>query len=252
MSGAERGDCDICGKVGVPVAREYYEYDIDCDCGCMNKYGPHFEIVWYCADCKPVPPKDVVPYCCHINQKQPCLARIKPIMKDKALGDLGGPSALGNPGNPGIVTSGYSHIDGGSVGSGSVTTTVQNGELVRVTEVQPFTPHDAKRLILEENRKKGIARDQKYSSYLDAAVQNIKSAISKNVELKDNFEKVAVLVRANIEMDEEAQNVANFVSSKLDSYGWVVLITEDPEFIRIIVDLPKSFENIRESGIIPG
>ena len=53
MSGEiEVGYCDICRKK-TQVQRKYYHYDIDCEC-CG---GNHFEIVRYCKDCKPHPPK---------------------------------------------------------------------------------------------------------------------------------------------------------------------------------------------------
>lgn len=45
--------CDICHKKK-QVQRKYYHYGIRCEC-CGSPHG-HFEIVKYCADCKPVPP----------------------------------------------------------------------------------------------------------------------------------------------------------------------------------------------------
>ena len=46
--------CDICHKQK-QVQRKYYHYGIDCLC-CGSPQG-HFEIVRYCEDCEPVPPK---------------------------------------------------------------------------------------------------------------------------------------------------------------------------------------------------
>ena len=46
--------CDICHKK-TQVNRRYYHYHIDCDC-CG---GDHFEMVRYCKDCTPVPPKRI-------------------------------------------------------------------------------------------------------------------------------------------------------------------------------------------------
>lgn len=59
MSGdIESGTCDICKAESVPVSRKYYYYDIECDC-CNSKEDDHFEIVFYCKDCKPKPPSQV-------------------------------------------------------------------------------------------------------------------------------------------------------------------------------------------------
>lgn len=46
--------CDICHQKK-EVQRKYYHYGIDCDC-CGSPLG-HFEIVRYCSDCTPEPPK---------------------------------------------------------------------------------------------------------------------------------------------------------------------------------------------------
>jgi len=53
----ELGRCSICGK-DRPVSRKYYYYDIKCEC-CNGKDDDHFEIVWHCNLCKPVPPEIV-------------------------------------------------------------------------------------------------------------------------------------------------------------------------------------------------
>ena len=60
MSDAEWGKCDICGHHNT-VSRKYYHYDIDCDCchSIVNGKNKHFEIVRYCPDCTPVPPKRI-------------------------------------------------------------------------------------------------------------------------------------------------------------------------------------------------
>ena len=46
--------CDICHQKK-PISRKYYYYGINCKC-CGSPRG-HFEIVRYCEDCEPVPPK---------------------------------------------------------------------------------------------------------------------------------------------------------------------------------------------------
>jgi hypothetical protein len=48
----EYGTCEYCGNEG-PVGRQYFNYDIDCDC-CRGK--EHFEIVWHCDKCEPKDP----------------------------------------------------------------------------------------------------------------------------------------------------------------------------------------------------
>ncbi len=56
MSGeVEYGKCDICGKES-SLSRKYYRYDIKCDC-CNGIKDDHFEIVRYCSECKPKPPR---------------------------------------------------------------------------------------------------------------------------------------------------------------------------------------------------
>jgi len=62
MSEVEVNKCSICGKV-TPVARQYYYYDISCEC-CGGDQ--HFEIVWYCCDCEPKEPTVIKP---HISVK---------------------------------------------------------------------------------------------------------------------------------------------------------------------------------------
>lgn len=53
----EVGICLICNTVDVPLAREYYYYDVKCEC-CQPK-DRHFEIVRYCAKCTPKPPQSI-------------------------------------------------------------------------------------------------------------------------------------------------------------------------------------------------
>jgi hypothetical protein len=48
------GKCDICKSENVVIQREYYHYDIKCECHSPK----HFEIVFYCSNCKPVEPKE--------------------------------------------------------------------------------------------------------------------------------------------------------------------------------------------------
>lgn len=57
MVSVEFGTCSICGKKSI-VGRKYYYYDIVCTC-CISSEKKHFEIVWYCPDCTPVPPKKI-------------------------------------------------------------------------------------------------------------------------------------------------------------------------------------------------
>lgn len=56
MGDIEMGYCDFCHKLK-PLQRKYYDYGINCKC-CGSPRG-HFEIVKYCANCKPVPPKRI-------------------------------------------------------------------------------------------------------------------------------------------------------------------------------------------------
>ena len=60
MGDVEINKCDICG-VPKQVSRKYYYYNIHCDC-CNSKKSPHFEIVWYCNNCTPVPPRKITGY----------------------------------------------------------------------------------------------------------------------------------------------------------------------------------------------
>ena len=54
MSGDIEVDyCDICHEKK-QVSRKYYHYNLNCQC-CGGQY--HFEIVRYCKDCEPKPPK---------------------------------------------------------------------------------------------------------------------------------------------------------------------------------------------------
>ena len=58
MSGdIECGNCDMCNNQA-PLSRKYYIYDIKCEC-CDGKDDDHFEIVRYCSECEPKPPKTV-------------------------------------------------------------------------------------------------------------------------------------------------------------------------------------------------
>lgn len=52
----EMGYCDICHKYE-QLQRKYYYYDIDCEC-CGGQH--HFEIVKYCKNCAPKPPKRIL------------------------------------------------------------------------------------------------------------------------------------------------------------------------------------------------
>jgi len=57
MSGEiEVGHCDICKTPRVHIGRKYYRYDIKCTC-CNGKDDDHFEIVYYCKNCEPQPPR---------------------------------------------------------------------------------------------------------------------------------------------------------------------------------------------------
>lgn len=55
MNSVEFTKCDICGKQDV-VLRQYYYYRIPCEC-CIGDR--HFEIVRYCKECTPVPPRRI-------------------------------------------------------------------------------------------------------------------------------------------------------------------------------------------------
>ena len=57
MGDVEYDKCDICGVEGI-LSRKYYRYPIKCDC-CNSKNDPHFEIVRYCKNCEPKPPRRV-------------------------------------------------------------------------------------------------------------------------------------------------------------------------------------------------
>lgn len=57
MSGdVEVNNCSQCEAKNVPVRRTYYYYPIKCKC-CNNPNDPHFEMVYTCGNCRPVPPK---------------------------------------------------------------------------------------------------------------------------------------------------------------------------------------------------
>ncbi len=57
MGDIEVSICSIC-KQEKPVSRKYYDYNITCEC-CNGKNDNHFEIVWYCSECKPIPPRSI-------------------------------------------------------------------------------------------------------------------------------------------------------------------------------------------------
>lgn len=54
----EAGTCSICKKRTSSINRKYYYYDIECDC-CNSKSDDHFELVFHCENCEPVPPSRV-------------------------------------------------------------------------------------------------------------------------------------------------------------------------------------------------
>ena len=56
MSDIEVDYCDTCHKKK-QIKRKYYYYDVNCDC-CGSPQG-HFEIVRYCDECTPNPPKRI-------------------------------------------------------------------------------------------------------------------------------------------------------------------------------------------------
>ena len=56
MDNVEVDYCDICHKKK-QIKRKYYYYDVNCDC-CGSPRG-HFEIVRYCDECTPKPPKRI-------------------------------------------------------------------------------------------------------------------------------------------------------------------------------------------------
>lgn len=55
MGDIEVRQCQMCGSEKVQVQRQYYYYNISCEC-CGEKTSDHFEIVYYCNDCSPKPP----------------------------------------------------------------------------------------------------------------------------------------------------------------------------------------------------
>ena len=57
MGDVEVNKCDICQFV-YPVQRKYYRYPVICEC-CNGKDDHHFEIVRYCDECEPLPPKRI-------------------------------------------------------------------------------------------------------------------------------------------------------------------------------------------------
>lgn len=67
MGEIEIGKCEICGKRDKVLFREYYYYNIDCEC-CSGRQ--HFEIVRHCSNCIPEPPNTI-----HVHMK-PAESRI--------------------------------------------------------------------------------------------------------------------------------------------------------------------------------
>jgi len=60
MNSIELGTCQICNK-DTQVFRKYYYYDIKCEC-CLVTHDSkrvHAEIIYYCQDCEPKPPKTI-------------------------------------------------------------------------------------------------------------------------------------------------------------------------------------------------
>lgn len=57
MGCQEFDKCDCCGQEAI-VERKYFRYDVKCDC-CNSKKDNHFEIVRYCKNCIPFPPKQI-------------------------------------------------------------------------------------------------------------------------------------------------------------------------------------------------
>lgn len=51
----ETGKCDICGSREVHLNRKYYYYDIPCECHSPT----HFELIRYCKNCTPKPPREI-------------------------------------------------------------------------------------------------------------------------------------------------------------------------------------------------
>ena len=63
MSGAlELGNCDVCQATDILVNRQYYYYDIKCDCCYASYQGKraHITIVYHCNDCKPKAPRKLL------------------------------------------------------------------------------------------------------------------------------------------------------------------------------------------------
>ena len=57
VGSVEVNNCSICGNL-TEVSRKYYHYGIKCDCHSPE----HFEIVWHCKNCTPIPPKKTTIY----------------------------------------------------------------------------------------------------------------------------------------------------------------------------------------------
>ena len=61
MGEMEVGTCEICGKKDVGLRRKYYTYAIVCECCLSGGKHLHSELVRYCKDCTPRPPKTIKP-----------------------------------------------------------------------------------------------------------------------------------------------------------------------------------------------
>ena len=68
MGDVEFGKCDICG-METQLSRKYYRYDIKCTC-CNSENDPHFEIVKYCHNCEPRPPRSIKAWVKPMTEKE--------------------------------------------------------------------------------------------------------------------------------------------------------------------------------------
>lgn len=66
MRETEIGNCSVCKNESIPVNRKYYHYGIKCDCHSPD----HFEIVYHCSNCTPIPPKTTLVHIKPINNGQ--------------------------------------------------------------------------------------------------------------------------------------------------------------------------------------
>lgn len=62
MGEIELGTCAICNKENTQVLREYYFYDIKCECCMVTHEGKrvHAEYINHCIDCEPKPPRKII------------------------------------------------------------------------------------------------------------------------------------------------------------------------------------------------